>query len=355
MHANRLTCRGLLAFVAAQALGGSPIDEGIDSVDAFANYLTSRDEFSGVIVIEQHHQRLYAQAFGLADHDAKIPVTLTTPFSVASQGRMFAAIAVLQLVEAGKVGLDDPVGNYVPDYPNRDIADNVTIRFLLTHWGGPDSRVLEPDAIDTREAARSRPNLVATSPGLRHAACAPGPIEDCSTYGLTLLGDVIQRVSGQSYGDYVEQHILRVAGMTQTRPTSEQMKGVAIGYSYIGELKHPSAVILPARGLPMSGGVSTADDEIRFMNALSQGQLISKQSLSQATDGQTPWFGYAWDYPSAQPKGLPHWGQAGGVEGSSLMLVYYPTVDLTAVCLSNRDPPACDDVLARLNSSLTSP
>jgi len=254
---------------------------------------------------------------------------------------------VLQLVEAGKVNLEDPVGNYVPDYPNRHIADDVTIRFLMTHWGGPgDSGVLEPDAIDNREWTRERPDLVRSRGS--DPVCAPGPIEDCSNYGLTLLRDVVQRVTGQSYADYVEQHIFRAAGMTQTS-FKGQSRGVAVGYTNIHDQLRAGQAALPWRGLPMSDGISTADDEIRFLTALREGELISKQSLTDAINRQMPWYGFGAGFNSPH---LAHWGHSGGAAGNSQVLAYYPVADLTLVCLSNRDPQVCDEAMSELHAAL---
>ena len=76
------------------------------------------------------------QAYGLADREHNIPNTLKTRFRIGSLNKVFTAVATLQLVQQGKLGLDDPVGKYLTDYPNKDIATKVTIRQLLTHTGG---------------------------------------------------------------------------------------------------------------------------------------------------------------------------------------------------------------------------
>ena len=79
---------------------------------------------------------LFSRAYGLADRDRRIPNTVRTRFRIGSMNKMFTAVAILQLVEAGKVKLTAPLGKYLPDYPNRDVATKVTIHHLLTHTGG---------------------------------------------------------------------------------------------------------------------------------------------------------------------------------------------------------------------------
>jgi D-alanyl-D-alanine carboxypeptidase len=109
--------------------------EALASLDAFATRLDQADRFSGVVAVEKHGKVIFKKAWGLAERTGKKPVTRDTPFLFASQGKMFTAVAVLQQVAAGKVALDDPVGKYLTDYPNREIATKVTIRHLLTHQG----------------------------------------------------------------------------------------------------------------------------------------------------------------------------------------------------------------------------
>ncbi|MFL6585508.1 MAG: serine hydrolase domain-containing protein [Luteimonas sp.] len=98
-----------------------PQKRALEAFDAFATQLAAADRFSGVLVVEQNGQRLYAKPFGLANREDDTPVQLDTPFLFASQGKMFTAVAVLQLVAAGKLGLDDPLGKHLSDYPHNGV------------------------------------------------------------------------------------------------------------------------------------------------------------------------------------------------------------------------------------------
>jgi D-alanyl-D-alanine carboxypeptidase len=88
------------------------------------------------VLIAHKGKPVFAQAYGLADREHKIPNTLETRFRIGSMNKMFTAVAILQLAQQGKLGLDDPLGKYLTDYPNRDVATKVTIHHLLTHTGG---------------------------------------------------------------------------------------------------------------------------------------------------------------------------------------------------------------------------
>jgi len=331
-----------------------PQAKALEAFDVFATQLAAADRFSGVLVIEQNGQRLYAKPFGLANREDDTPVQLDTPFLFASQGKMFTAVAVLQLVGAGKVGLDDPIGKFLPDYPNKAMTA-VTIRQLLSHQGGTgDIGVLQPDEGANRVWARSIADLIKLN-GDRAPAFPPGSDFEYSNYGFLLLGTVVEAVSGQSYYDYVAEHIFAPAGMTATHfPTLEQMGEVARGYTQTDDgTLMPSADQLPWRGTPAGGGVTTADDEVRFVEALKAGTLIPLPLLEEAIKQQTDWYGYG--FIASGPTEFPHWGHGGSAPGNSAALSIYPTNDMTMVCLSNRDPPICDRLLTRLHWHLSPP
>jgi D-alanyl-D-alanine carboxypeptidase len=93
-------------------------------------------KFSGDILLASGGKPVFEEAYGLADREKKTPNTLSTRFRIGSMNKMFTAVAVLQLVQQGKVHLDDLLGKYLPDYPNKDVASKVTIQQLLTHMGG---------------------------------------------------------------------------------------------------------------------------------------------------------------------------------------------------------------------------
>lgn len=331
-----------------------PQAQALKAFDAFATQLAAADRFSGVLVVEQDGKRLYGKHFGLADRESKTPVRLDTPFLFASQGKMFTAVSVLQLVEAGKLGFDDPIGKHLHDYPNKDMA-KVTIRQLLSHQGGTgDLGVLQPDEGPNRAWVRTIDDLIKLNGG-RPPSFPPGSRFEYSNYGFVLLGAVVEKVSGESYYDYVAGHVFGPAGMTATGfPTVEELAGVARGYTLdAGGRLISSADQLPWRGSPAGGGATTADDEVRFVEALRAGKLISLATLTEAIKQLTDWYGYG--FISSGPTEFPHWGHGGGAPGNSAALSVYPSNNMTMVCLSNRDPPVCDRLLTRLHFHLSPP
>jgi CubicO group peptidase (beta-lactamase class C family) len=110
-----------------------------EALKAFQVYLdraAAAGRFSGAALVAKNGKPVFTAVYGMADREGKIPNTLHTKFRIGSMNKMFTATAVLQLVQAGKINLSDPLGKYLPDYPNKDLASKVTIHHLLTHTGG---------------------------------------------------------------------------------------------------------------------------------------------------------------------------------------------------------------------------
>jgi hypothetical protein len=133
-----------------------------DAVKALAGRaakLAGEDEFSGAVLVAKGDRVLFSHTYGLAARERRIPNTLRTRFRIGSMNKMFTAVATLQLVEAGKVQLTAPLGTYLPDYPNRDVATKVTIHQLLTHTGGTGD-IFGPDFDAHRKELRTLADYV---------------------------------------------------------------------------------------------------------------------------------------------------------------------------------------------------
>ncbi|HYD38190.1 MAG TPA: serine hydrolase domain-containing protein [Allosphingosinicella sp.] len=314
--------------------GDGPIRAAVD----IAGRLAARDEFAGTLLLVRGGETLLARSWGLADSVARTPMTLDTPMLLASAGKMFTAVAVLQLVGAGKIDLDSPLGRYLTDYPNAEMA-KVTIRQLLTHRGGTgDIGILRREEGANRARVRTIADIVRLN-GSRAPDFPPGTKEDYSNYGFVLVGAVIEKVTGTSYYDYVARHLFEPAGMKNSGfPDKDHLSGVAVGYtSFFGA--EPKLVatldLLPWRGSPAGGGVASANDIRRFFDALKGGKLLSPAMLKQATSpSETPWYGLGF---VVQADDNPHWGHGGMSYGMDVALHYYPKDDTTFICMAARD------------------
>jgi D-alanyl-D-alanine carboxypeptidase len=319
-----------------------------DAMAALRDHAEQRaraDEFAGAVLVARHGKVLLQHAWGRADRKAGTANTPATRFRIGSMNKMFTAVATLQLVQAGKLALDDPIGKYLRDYPNKDVAAKVTVRHLLTHTGGTGD-IFGPEFDRHRLALREHRDYIKLY-GWRAPAYEPGSRFEYSNYGFVLLGALIERVTGVSYYDYVRDHVFRPAGMTSTGslPESVHVPGRAVGYMRTapGGAWVPNTDTLPWRGTAAGGGYSTVGDLLRFAQALGSGRLISTAMLAEATRPHQEQYGYGL---GVQGEGrLRSWGHGGGAPGQNGELRVYPQLGYVVVALSNLDPPAASDLV----------
>ena len=311
--------------------------EALAALSKRVDDLAKADRFSGVLLVARSGKVILEKIAGHADRGAKSPVTAETRFRIGSMNKMFTSVATLQLVEAGKLSLDDPIGKHLTDYPNQDIASKVTIRHLLTHSGGTGD-IFGPDFTKNRLTLREHGDYVKLY-GARGPTHAPGAEFRYSNYGFVLLGAVIEKVTGMPYYDAVRKNVFQRAGMTGTDslPETEQVSNRSLGYMRRDNQWVSNVDTLPWRGTAAGGGYSTAGDLLRFAQALETGTLISKKTRAEATtlkDG----YGYGFN---GRGEGAQRWyGHGGGAPGMNGELRIYPELGYVVVALANIDPPA---------------
>jgi CubicO group peptidase (beta-lactamase class C family) len=272
--------------------------------------------------------------------------------------KMFTAVSVLQLVEAGKIKLTDPLGKYITDYPNREIATKVTIHQLLTHTGGTGD-IFGPEFDSHRLQLRTLNDYVALY-GKRGPQFQPGSRWNYSNYGMVLAGVVIERVSHQSYYDYVQEHVYKPAGMTLSGslPEDQAVADRSVGYmrSDSGGWT-PNTNTLPYRGTSAGGGYSTVGDLVRFATALLSHRLLNASFTEllitgKVETGRGPGK-YAYGFEDERDKnGNGYVGHGGGAPGMNGDLRIYPKSGYTVAVLGNLDPPAAQRISEFLDSRL---
>jgi CubicO group peptidase (beta-lactamase class C family) len=260
--------------------------------------------------------------------------------------KMFTSVAVLQLVERGKLALDDPIGRHLPDYPNPDTAGRVTIRHLLTHTGGTGD--IFPEYVERKDELKAHQDFL-TMFGRRPLLFEPGSQERYSNYGFILLGAIIERVTGSSYYDHVAASVFAPAGMRSTDSPAGTPAGAdrAVGYIRQGTAWVPNTDTLPWRGTAAGGGYSTVDDLLRFATALQDGTLISKGSFALATTPHRAGSAYGLGFLIAGPPATPAVGHSGGAPGMNGELRMFPASGHVFVALANIGAPGPASTLAR--------
>ncbi len=320
-------------------------DDAVKAMDAQAAALAAKDRFAGAIAVARGGKVVLEKAYGFADREKQEKNTVETKFRIGSMNKMFTATAVLQLVEAGKIDLSAPLGKYLTDYPNHELAAKVTIRNLLTHTGGTGD-IFTPEYEKQRLRTRELTDYVKLF-GSRGLAFEPGSKWDYSNYGFVLLGVVIEKVSGMSYYDYVRKNIFEKAGMgnSGSLPEADAVIGRSTGYMRQGDKWTANTNTLPWRASSAGGGYSTVGDLVKFAEALMSGKLISPALYAQMTSVQTP-LGPGYGFGMMVSDGPPgkRFGHGGGAPGMNGELRVYPKTRTVVVVLANEDPPAATRV-----------
>ncbi|WP_051890504.1 serine hydrolase [Chryseobacterium vrystaatense] len=312
-------------------------------VDAAANHLkklAENDHFSGVVLIAKDGKAIFSKAYGFANLSDSIPNRLDTRFNLASLDKMFTAMAVMQLVQADKISTDATVGRYLPNYMNRTVADSVTIHQLLTHTSGMGSFWEEYDKV-AKEKYKTVDDylpLFVNKPLL----LKPGTRYLYSNSGYTLLGKIIEQVSGKTYFDYVKQHIFLPAKMydTDALELDDVLPRIATGYTMSQE--HPGSwknntYANVVKGGPAGGSYATAADLLRFANAVVSNSLLNQENTERYIKGKVRYEkgSYAYGMSTDTINGHMIFGHTGGHLGIADELMICPDLGYTVVILTN--------------------
>lgn len=240
----------------------------------------TEDSFSGVISVTHHGQPVAFVSRGVLADSGTGPIAATTRFNLGSTSKMFTAVAIGQLVDAGKIRWDDPVGKYVSGLTSE--ASVVTVHQLLTHSSGLGD-FFEPQNMEAMLKARTAsdilPLIAADKPSF-----PPGSKFRYSNSGYALLGILIERVSGQHYGDYLREHVFLPAAMINTGLSPEPLATLAVGMtglrgappsveppSQIAGVVHPKAADAGHAAIDQSGQRMLVPSD---KSAASPGQLL---------------------------------------------------------------------------------
>lgn len=300
----------------------------------------SSGKFSGVYLWARNGKVITSGARGKADREAGIDNTLQTRFRIGSMNKMFTAVATLQLVEQGKLSLDNTVGQILPDYPNADVASKVKLRHLLSHTGGTGD-IFGPEFEAHRLELQTLHDYVKLY-GARGLRFEPGADWEYSNYGFLLLGVLIEKVSGQSYYDFVADNIYKVAGMTLSGSEPESIR---VPHRSKGYMQNRFEVLsneptLPWRGTSAGGGYTTAADLMKFARALMSHKLLKTATLAEATRPQFTTGAYGFGFQIGRQDEAPTYGHGGSAPGMNGILRVYPESGQCVIVLCNLDSPS---------------
>lgn len=306
--------------------------------------LVLANDFSGCVTVNDGEKTIFDECRGLAERRFNVPVDHETKFHIASMGKMFTAVAIAQLVEAGKLAWDDTLALRVPEYPDQAAAEKITVWQLLHHTSGLGDYI-GPELFQHRKKFVDPADfldLIARQPKVGE----PGGDWSYSNSGFVLLGRIIENVSGESYFDYVRRHVFAPAGMDASGfdRLDDVVPGLAVGYYREGAFADAwkadwfENVYAAA---PDGGGYSTNTDILRFSAALRGGKLLKPATIAKMFEDAVPAAGpggYAAGFGERVSHGRRIRGHPGGIEGTDANMAIVWETGATVALTSNQGP-----------------
>jgi CubicO group peptidase (beta-lactamase class C family) len=296
-------------------------------------------------------QVVYKKAFGLANLELNVPMQPDMVFRVGSITKQFTAVAILQLMEQGKLSLQDDITKFIPDYPTQ--AYKITIENLLTHTSGIKSFTNVPEFQKYIKEDMSPAEVIDKFRNLP-MDFAPGTKWSYNNSGFFLLGYIIEKASGKSYQDYIQENLFKPAEMTSSLYGNDRriIKNRASGYQSDGDnvvnLDYISML------LPYSAGsiMSTVEDLYKWNRALISNKLLKKETLDKAfteyklSNGEGTGYGYGWFLKQLQ--GSPTIEHGGAINGYLCNAIYLPKEDVFVAVFSNSTAKSPDMVSLKM-------
>jgi CubicO group peptidase (beta-lactamase class C family) len=312
-------------------------------VRATLDTLVHMNDFSGCLTVAIAGETVIDECRGLAERRFGVPIDHQTKFHIGSMDKMFTAVAIAQLVEAGKLSWDDTLAQRVPEYPDHEAAKKISVWQLLHHTAGlgdffvPEFFQQREKFVDTADYL----DLIARQPRLSD----PGKEWNYSNAGYVLLGRIIENVSRENYFDYIARHVFAAAGMDASGfdRLDEITPKLAVGYFHEGLFSSEwkaDWMKIPLKGGPAGGGYSNNADLLRFARALRDGKLVRPATLAKMFDDEVPAGpgGYAAGFGDRLSHGRHVRGHAGGIEGTDANLAMVWESNADVVLTSNEGP-----------------
>ncbi len=303
-------------------------------LDDFLSNMTKERLFSGIVTVRRNNTVVFQKAYGFADRGKQVAFTSQTVFPIGEMSLQFTAAATLLLEQQGKLSVQDPICNYITPCP--EPWKPITLHHLLSHTSGI------PDYLDTDPAKKfgetgATPDQIVALFRDKPLEFVPGAKRVFSRSGFVLLGLVIEKASGQSYGDFMRQQIFDPLGMQQSG-YGKAPSGAAVGYYHSGNRQATYDV----SALYAAGGLyTTSDDMLRWVDALYGKKLLNATELEKmltnhATFGDDH-LGSGYGIVLGELEGHPTTGQCGGPLGYGTCVVHYLQDSITIMHFGNQD------------------
>ncbi len=318
------------------------------SDEFFNQYMKQYQIPGGAVVIVQGNKILFEKGYGYSNLEEKVAFDVEkTSFSIASITKTFTAIAMMKLVEEGKIDLDKDILTYIPTLKmDNPYKEKVTVRQLLTHTSGIDSSYTED--LSYEEIDNNEPHYLLDLLNKRgiKVVSRPGQFVEYSSYGTVVLGAIVEEVGGISCASYIEQNILKPLNMQQTKLLSPDYNRTK-GYRYNGKCITEAELIGYFKMYPEGGLVSTIEDMAHYIqmllgegsyegNIILDTALLKQMFMTQASfDEVLPGMGYGFaEYMSQGVRAIGHAGYS--IDGTLSEVVIYPQYNIGTFIVVNQ-------------------
>jgi D-alanyl-D-alanine carboxypeptidase len=315
--------------------------QALDQLRSKLRIEAAANRFSGAVLVAKGGDILFRESYGA--------VSSQTRFCIGSMGKMFTAVAVLQLIQNGKLRLSDTIAAVLPQYPQTQLAREVTVEHLLTHTGGTGDFFGAEYAAHQAEI-RTPADFIRRF-GSREAAFPPGSRWGYSNFGFIVLGAILEQVADLAWQDYLQTNVFQPAGMTWTSPLASEANTArpCTGAAETGLRSLPFYV-----GLPAGGGYSTVGDLHLFGVALHDRRLLDATHLDLLTRARVAASTAQWSLGLrvAARNRASYFGHGGSAPGINADFAVFPDSRYQTIVLANRGHPhavnVADYVGARL-------
>lgn len=301
-------------------------------VDEYMNAAVRVDGFSGSILVARDGQPVVSRGYGMANVELNVPNSPQTVFRLGSVTKQFTAMAIMLLQERGKLNVNDPACKYLTDCPAA--WQPITVRNLLTHTAGVPNYTSFPDFVKVAVLPTTNAAMI-TQLRDKPLEFAPGEKFAYSNSGYFLLGAIIERASGKSYADFLQENIFTPLGMKQTGydVSARIIKNRAAGYARRGgEIVNASYMDMT---IPYAAGAlaSTTGDLLLWDQALYTEKLVSRKTLDEIFTPFKSGYGYGWNIGKQfEHREISH---GGGIYGFATVISRFPDDKVTVIVLSN--------------------
>jgi CubicO group peptidase (beta-lactamase class C family) len=308
-------------------------------IDVIFNQAYPTNSPGATVLIAKDNKVIYRKAFGMANIELKVPMKPANVLQLASITKQFTSVAILMLLEQGKLSLHNPLSKYIADYPR---GNEITLHHLLNHTSGIKSYT-NLHEFRTKTRLDMTPEEIISSFKNLPLEFNPNEKYEYSNSGYVLLGYIIEKISGMSYEDFIQKNIFEKLGMKDSYygNTYKIIPNRANGYQfYEGNYENPEYM---STTIPYAAGslMSTVDDMFLWNTAIRHNTLISEKSKQMAftnhtlTNGKHSNYGYGWFINELA--GITTLEHTGGINGFSTSGIYVPDKNIYAIVLTNLD------------------